>query len=313
MMDAARGVRIDEALIERLRTITAAIRAKRDGAAQVGRANARGHEAIDMLSGNAVALLATILQARRDLDVYAQGESRKRFRSNVAAKRLGLDRGLDYIARTFAKPARPKTHATDKQRAEATELTNRWHRLARSPSGVAVVLEEWVDVLERDGDAERRNAVHSLVDLLVDDMAVLAQDVDTFEIVRDDMLASVNAARMSPYTGEGAHELASAAISRIRARVRQLDRILRPAEDATDETFATGVAASVDKLERRLRVRDGKGKTVPLIADSTNEEDAVGLNGHIVEAAAIAEHMREYANRDATGNRFFGTTAEATT
>jgi hypothetical protein len=173
-------------------------------------------------------------------------------------------------------------------------------------------LEEWVDVLDRDGEAERRNAAHSLLDMLVDDMAVLAQDFDTFEVVRDDLLASVNAARMSPYTGEGAHELASEAISRMRARVRQLDRIVRPAEEATDEAFASGVAASIDKLERRLRVRDGKGKTVPLIADAVNEEDAVGLNGHIVEAAAIAEHMGKYASRDANvGNRFFGS-AEAT-
>jgi hypothetical protein len=305
-MDAQRGVRLDEPLVERLRAVTTAIRSRREGAAQVGRANARGYEAFDLLSGNAVELLATVAHARRDLETYAPSEASKRFISNVARVRLGIDRGLGYLERTFSKPARPKTHATDKQRAEATELANRWHRLARSPSGVAVVLEEWIDVLERDGDAERRNAAHSLLDLLVDDMAVLAQDTDTFEVVRDDLLASVNAARMSPYTGQGAHELASEAISRMRARVRQLDRIIRPAEEATDETFASGVAASIDKLERRLRVRDGKGTTVPLIADSTNEEDGVGLNGHLIEEAAIAEHMGEYANREkATGNRFF--------
>jgi hypothetical protein len=264
------------------------------------------------LSSNAVELLATIPQARRDLEMYAPREVRKRFASNVARVRLGIDRGLGFLERTFEQPARPKTHATDKQRAEATELANRWHRLARSPSGVAVVLEEWVDVLERDGDAEKRNAAHSLTDLLVDDVAVLAQDVDTFEVVRDAMLASVNAARMSPYTGEGAHELAAAAIARMRARVRQLDRIVRPAEEATDTTFVAGVAESIDKLERRLRVRDGKGQTVPLIADGGDEEEPVGLRAHIVEEAAIAEHMGEYANRDKAkaGNRFFGTTEQ---
>jgi hypothetical protein len=92
-MDAQRGVRLDEALVDRLRAITTAIRSRRDGAAQVGRANARSYEAFDLLSGNAVALLATVAQARRDLETYAPREARKRFISNVARVRLGIDRG----------------------------------------------------------------------------------------------------------------------------------------------------------------------------------------------------------------------------